>query len=154
MLFSDRFEHFLRRRRLARDLLLLLPSGLGLLHAVKLFGGILQPQVGVSVERDADIAVAHQVLQRLRIHPGLGLIAAVGMAADVRGDVRHLDPVDIVVALDHMVEPVLPVHGHFWQAVLVQKQKTAAPVDHALDPGGRPVLDDGAEALLDVGRRA
>ena len=56
---------------------------------VKLFGGIIQPQVGVSVERDADIAVAHQVLQRLRIHPSLGLIAAIGMAADVRGDVGH-----------------------------------------------------------------
>ena len=108
--------------------------------------------MGISVERDADIAVAHQVLQRLRVHACFCLIAAVSVATNVRGDVRHLDPVDIIVALDHMVEPVLPVHGHFRQAVLVQKQKTAAPVDHALDPGGRPVLDDGAEALLDVGR--
>ena len=94
--------------------------------------------MGVGVERDADIAVAHQVLERLRVHPCFCLIAAIGMAADVRGDVGHLDPVDIVVALDHMVEPVLPVHRHFRQAVLVQKQKTAVPVDHALDPGSGP----------------
>ena len=55
----------------------------------------------VGVERDADFAVAHQILERLRVHPRLGLNAAVGVAADVRGDVGHLDPVDIVVALNH-----------------------------------------------------
>ena len=137
-------------RRLASELVLLPAGGLGFLHAAKFLGGILQPQMGVSVERDADFAVAHQVLERLWVHPGFGLIAAVGMAADVRRDVGHLDPVDIVVAFDHMVEPVLPVHGHFRQAVLIQKQKAAVPIDHTLDPRGRPVLDDGAEALLDV----
>ena len=151
-LFSDRVEKFLSILRLARELFLLSAGGLGFLHAAKFLGGVLQPQVSISVERNADVAVTHQVLQRLRIHARLGLIAAVSVATDVRGDVGHLNPVDIVVALDHMVEPVLPVHRHFRQAVLVQKQKTAAPVDHALDPGGRPVLDDGAEALLDVGR--
>ena len=136
MLFSDRLEHFLRRRRLARDLLLLSPGCLGFLHAMEFLGSILQTKMGVSVERDADVAVSHQVLKRFRIHASFSLIAAVGMAADVRGDVGHLDPVDVVVAFDHVVEPMLPVHGHFRQAVLVQKQKTAAPVDHALDPGG------------------
>ena len=152
LLFSNGFEQFLSILRLTRELFLLPAGILGFLHAAELLGGVFQPQVRVSVERDADIAVTHQVLKRLRIHARLGLIAAVGMAADVRSDVGHLDPVDIIVALDHMIEPMLPVHGHFRQAVLVQKQKTAAPVDHALDPGGRPVLDDGAEALLDVRR--
>ena len=146
------FEQFLRILRLPGELLLLPAGCLGFLHAAKFLGGVFQSQVSIGVERDADVAVAHQVLQRLRIHPGLGLIAAVSVATDVRGDVGHLNPVDIVVALDHMVETVLPVHRHFRQAVLVQKQKAAVPVDHALDPGGRPVLDDGAEALLDVGR--
>ena len=146
------FEQFLRILRLPGELLLLPAGCLGFLHAANFLGSVFQPQVSVSVERDADIAVTHQVLECLWVHPGFGLIAAVGMAADVRGDIGHLDPIDIVVAFDHMVEPVLPVHGHFRQAVLVQKQKTAAPVDHALDPGGRPVLDDGAEALLNVRR--
>ena len=115
MLYS--LEHFLRRRRLARDLLLLSPGGLSLLHAVKLFGGVFQPQLGVSVERDADVAVTHQVLQCLRIHPSLGPIAAVGMAADVRRNVGHLHPVNLIVAPYHVVEAVLPVHGHQRQAI-------------------------------------
>ena len=73
MLFSDRLEHFLRRRRLARELLLL-PSGvLGFLHAAKFLGGVFQTQVGVGVECDTDVAVAHQVLhfngsQRMRVY--------------------------------------------------------------------------------------
>ena len=85
MLFSDRLEHFLRRRHLARDLLLLSPGRLGFLHAAKFLGSVFQPKVSVSVERDADIAVTHQILERLRVHARLGLISAVGMAADVRG---------------------------------------------------------------------
>ena len=101
MLFSDRVEKFLRSLRLARELLLLPTGCLGFLHAAKFLGGVFQTQVSVSVERDADIAVTHQVLERLRVHPGFGLIAAVSVATDVRGDVGHLDPVDIVVALDH-----------------------------------------------------
>ena len=80
------FEQFLSILRLARELFLLLAGGLGFLHAAKFLGSVFQPQVSVSVERDADIAVTHQVLQRLRIHACFCLIAAVGMAADVRSD--------------------------------------------------------------------
>ena len=58
MLFSYRFEHFLRRRRLARELFLLPAGCLGFFHAAKLLGGVLQSQVSVSVERDADVAVS------------------------------------------------------------------------------------------------
>ena len=96
LLFSYGFVQCLCVLRLACELFLLPTGSLGFLHAAEFLGGVFQTQVSVSVERDADIAVAHQVLQRLRIHPGLGLIAAVGMAADVRGDVRQLNPVDIV----------------------------------------------------------
>ena len=95
------FEKILSIFRLVRELVLLPAGCLGFLPAAKFLGGVFQTQVNVSVERDADFAVPHQVLERFRVHPGLGLIAAVGMAADVRGDVGHLDPVDIVVALDH-----------------------------------------------------
>lgn len=63
--------------------------------------------MNIGVMRDTDVAAAHQVPQRLRVHPCPGLIAAAGMAADARGDVRHLEPADIVAALDHMVESVL-----------------------------------------------
>ena len=67
-LFSDRVEQFLRILRLPGELLLLPTGCLGFLHAAKFLGGVFQPQVSVSVERNADIAVAHQVLQRLRVH--------------------------------------------------------------------------------------
>lgn len=44
----------------------LLPAGrLGFLHAPKFLGGVFHPQVSVSVERDADITVSYQVMQRL-----------------------------------------------------------------------------------------
>ena len=68
--------------------------------------------MGVDVHRHADIRMAHQVLEGLRIHPGSRLVAAVSMAADVRGDVGHLHPEDFVVPANHTVEAVLPVHPH------------------------------------------
>lgn len=34
-------------------------------------------------------------------------VAAVGMAANVRRDIRYLNPTDIIVALHHVVETVL-----------------------------------------------
>ena len=77
------FEHFLRGGSLARDLLLLPAGGLGFFHTVKLLSGVFQPQVGVGVERDADVGMPHEVLERLWIHARLSLIAAVGVAADV-----------------------------------------------------------------------
>ncbi|MBQ8075451.1 MAG: hypothetical protein IJ237_05635 [Oscillospiraceae bacterium] len=70
-MLSDSLEHFLRWRRLARNLLLLPAGGFGFLHATKFLSGVFQAQVSVSVARDADIAVAHQVLERLWIYPGL-----------------------------------------------------------------------------------
>ena len=85
------FEQFLRVLRLACEILLLPADGLGFLHAGKLLGGVFRPQVGVSVERDADLAVAHQVLERFRVYARLGLIAAAGMTADVGSDIVHLD---------------------------------------------------------------
>ncbi len=37
----------------------------------------------VGIQSDADIAVPHQLLERLGIHTGLRHVAAAGMAADV-----------------------------------------------------------------------
>lgn len=53
----------------------------------------------------------HQILQRFRIHPRTGHIAAVGMPANVWSNVWHLNPVNIIVSAYHTVEPVFPVHG-------------------------------------------
>lgn len=44
--------------------------------------------------------MTHQILQRFRIHPRTGHIAAVGMPANVRCNVWHLNPVNIIVAYE------------------------------------------------------
>ena len=59
--------------------------------------------------------MAHQVLQCLWIHAGAGHVAAVGMAADVGRDIGNLDSVNLIVAFDHMVEAMFPVHCHLGQ---------------------------------------
>lgn len=73
----------------------------------------------VCIQRHPDVAVPHQVLQRLRVHARFRHIAAVGVAADMRRDVRHLHPADIIIPLYHVVEPVFPVHRYKGIAVLI-----------------------------------
>ena len=75
--------------RLSVQLFLLLPGILHILHPAHLLHRILQSKVRVRIHRHADVAVAHQVLQSLRVHTSLRLQAAVGVAAYVRRDVRH-----------------------------------------------------------------
>jgi len=90
----------------------LLSGILQLFQPFQLIRGILQPKIRVSVQRNPDITIPHQVLERLGIHARFRHVAAVGMAADMQCDVRHLHPVDIIVLLNHVVEPVFPMHGH------------------------------------------
>ncbi len=92
----------------------------------------------------------HQVLERLGVHSRFCHVAAVGMAADVGRDVRHLHPVDIVVPLDHVVEAVFPMHGYQWVAVLIREKEPAVPVDHLFKPRRLPVLNNPAETLRHV----
>ena len=42
------------------------------------------------VESDADVRVAHDILQSLGIHSALGHVGAEGVAADMRRDLRQL----------------------------------------------------------------
>lgn len=87
--------------------------------------GILQSQMGICVHGDANVRMTHQVLQCLWIHAGAGHIAAIGMAADMRRDVGKLNSVNLIVAFDHMVEAVFPVHCNLRQSFLIQEQKPA-----------------------------
>jgi len=80
--------------QIAFELLLLLP-GFYLGHPGDLCRGVLKTQESVGVECDADVAVAHKVLESLRIHACLGLIAAVGVVAYVRGKTVSLNAVGI-----------------------------------------------------------
>ena len=54
-------------------------------------------------DSNTDVAVSHKVLQRFRVHAGFRHIAAIGVAADVRSDTRHLQAVNLVVPIHHML---------------------------------------------------
>ena len=70
----------------------------------------------------------HEVLEGLGTHAGLRHVAAVGVAANVRGDVRHLYPEDVVVAMHRMVEAMFPVHCNFRHPILVQEKPLAKQI--------------------------
>ena len=63
----------------------------------------------VNVHRDSDVRMPHEVLQGLGIHSCACLVAAVSVAANMRGDVWHLHPENLIVPFDRMVEAVLPI---------------------------------------------
>ena len=104
----------------------------------------------VRIHRHADVAVAHQVLQRFRVHACLRLQAAVGVATYVRRDVRHLLPENVVVPVHHVVEPVFPVHGNLRHPVFIQKQESAVPVNDLLNLRSLPGLQNPPEALCHI----
>lgn len=105
-------EHFLRHRILSFDLFQFLSGIRQFLHPLQFVRSILQAKMRVGIQRYTDIRMPHQVLKRLWIHAGLCHVAAVDMAANVRGYVQHLHLVDVIVAGDHVVEIVFPMHRH------------------------------------------
>ena len=48
--------------------------------------------------------MSHKILQRFWIHAGFRHIAAIRVPANMRRDIRHLHPIDIVVPLHHVVK--------------------------------------------------
>ena len=94
--------------------------------------------------------MAHQVLQCLWIHAGACHVAAVGMAADVGRDVGNLDSVNLIVAFDHMVEAVFPVHCNLRQSLLVQKQEATVSVNDFLHRWCFAVFKNSLEASVDI----
>jgi len=54
-------------------------------------------------DSNTDVAVSHKVLQRFRVHAGFRHIAAIGVAADVRRYAWHLQAVNLVVPIHHML---------------------------------------------------
>lgn len=102
----------------------------------------------IDVERNSDIAMAHQVLEGLGVHARFGHVAAVRMPADVWRDPRHLHPVDTIIFIHHGLHAVLPVKGHQRKACFVQVKESAVPFYHFLYFWFRPVLKDGLEAAV------
>ena len=64
---------------------------------------VLKSEMCVSIQSNTDVAVSHKVLQRFRVHAGFRHIAAIGVAADVRRYAWHLQAVNLVVPIHHML---------------------------------------------------
>ena len=106
--------------------------------------------MSVHIKCDSNFAMSHQVLQCLGVHACLCLIAAIGVAADMRRDIRHLNAIDIVVFADHVVEAVFPVHCDQRHAVIVNIQETAVTVHKFLSLGFHSVLNDRPKAVCHI----
>ena len=144
------FEHLLRYWFdviLLLDLCLCFPE---FLHSSQFFLCIIETYVCVHIHRDADVRMSHQVLERLRIHACLGLIGAIGVPAHMRRDVGHLHPVDIIVPAYHMIESMLPVHGHKRHAILIIEEESAITIDELFLSRWFPVLNDCAEHVCHI----
>lgn len=57
----------------------------------------------IGVKHNSYIAIPHKVLQCIWIHAGFRHIAAIGVAADVRRYAWHLQAVNLVVPIHHML---------------------------------------------------
>ena len=84
----------------------------------------------------------HKVLQCLGIHSRFCHIAAIGVSAHMRRDIRHLHPIDIIVSADHVVESVLPVHCYKWHSIIIIKQESTVAINGFFHFRSISVLDD------------
>ena len=87
--------------------------------------------VGVDIQRNAHIRVTHDILQSLDAHACVRHVRAEGVAEYMGCDTRErLIRVQLLVFLYGPAHSILDVQGNLWGAVLVQKKKTAIPVDN------------------------
>ncbi len=75
-----------------------------LLQLLQLIHRVLQAKMGIGVQVDSYLAMAHKVLEGLGVHPRFCHIAAVGMPADVGRYAWNLDEEYLVVPVDHVLE--------------------------------------------------
>ena len=106
---------------------------------------IVKFDVGIGVQRDADICVTHDILQGFGIHTAPCHVGAEGMAAHMGRDFGKLNFVNAVVFLQNMLEVMFPVEGDHGHVILVQKQETSIPIDHRLFEQLLPARDDPTE---------
>lgn len=103
--YSERLVQFLnvclcRFRPLTRNLF---PCLLQFLHSPQFVLCVLKSEMGICVHRDPDFAMTHKVLQCLWVHSRFSHIAAIGVAADVRRYAWHLQAVNLVVPIHHIL---------------------------------------------------
>ena len=67
--------------------------------------------MGVGIQRNPDVAVAHNVLQRLGIHAGFGHIGAEGVSAYMWCDFGHLHLVNAVILVANVLKILHPMYA-------------------------------------------
>lgn len=95
--------------------------------------GITELDMSVDVHSYIDRTVAHNVLQGLRANSGQRHVRTVGMAADVRRDLRKLVLEDFIVPFQLVLKVMLPMHSHSWLAGSIEKKKLCLAIDNGLD---------------------
>ena len=105
-------------------------------------------RVRIDVQRNAGVGMPHEILQTFHIDPGLLHIGAEGMTKNMRRDMGWLFPVELHILCFHAAKVVLPMHGCFRSAVLVQKQKPAVPVYDPLNLWLLSIFKDVSEGLI------
>ena len=96
-------KHRLGNCPLSLRLIQLLTGGIQLLHSPQFVLCVLQAEVSISIHRNPYFAMTHKVLQCLWVHSRFSHIAAIGVAADVRRYAWHLQAVNLVVPIHHML---------------------------------------------------
>ena len=101
-------------------------------NPVKFRLGIVKSQMGIGVQRDADIRVTHDVLQSFRAHAAARHVGTEGVPAYMGCDLRKLYFINAVVLIQDMLEVMLPMEGNHGHLVLVQKQEARIAFDDRL----------------------
>ena len=78
----------------------------------------------IGVKCNSYITMSHKILQRFWIHAGFRHIAAIRVPANMRRNIRHLYPIDIVVPLHHVVKAMFPMHCHYMEVLCHPKTGT------------------------------
>ena len=94
--------------------------------------------------------MSHQVLQGLWVHTSLCHIAAIGVAAYMRGDLRQRDLKQTVIFFQCMLEVLLPVHANHRHTILVYVQESAVTVNHWFDFSFFPFFQDRLKTLVNI----
>ena len=140
-------EHILFHKLLAFSLIDLLLRLVQFLQADHLILRIIQTKMCVGIHGHTDVRVPHKILKSLWVHSGSCHIAAVGMPADMRRDVRKLYAEDVVVSLDCVLETVFPVQGYKRQASVISEKESDVTINHDLLHLFRTVIDDCLEHI-------
>lgn len=119
-------------------------------HANNFITCIFKFDVRISVHRNTDIGVSHQVLQRFRVHAALCHIGAKCMPAHMGRDFGKLNLVSPIILFQCIMKIFFPVKRHFRLPVFVQKQKACFSAYKRFDFWFWPSGNDPGKAIVDL----